>query len=168
MLRTINLLRDGEATVYARIEGIASEDGSLNGRQCRIAVIDITEHKLAEEKLVQHDAVLKAVIESSKGPIFSVDRDYRYTSFNSRHADIMKEIFGADIEIGHNILEYYTDIDNRISAQMNIDRALSGESFIWRRLQAMKLYRGVTSRYHITRFWIGMEKSLVLPFTRET
>ena len=41
----------------------------------------------------------------------------------------MKEIFGADIEIGHNILDYYTDLDNRISAQMNIDRALSGESF---------------------------------------
>ncbi len=106
-----------------------AEDDSLKGRQCRIAVIDTTERKLAEEKLVEHDAVLKAVIESSKGPIFSADRDYRYTSFNSRHADIMKEIFGADIEIGHNILDYYTDLDNRISTQMNIDRALCGESF---------------------------------------
>jgi PAS domain S-box-containing protein len=125
----LNLLRDGRATVYARIEGIMAEDDSLKGKTVRIAVIDTTDRELAEEKLVQHDAVLKAVIESSKGPIFSADRDYRYTSFNSRHADIMKEIFGADIEIGHNILDYYTDLDNRISTQMNIDRALSGESF---------------------------------------
>jgi len=125
----LNLLRDGEPIVHARIDGIATDDGSLNGRQCRIAVIDTTERKLAEEKLVQHDAVLKAVIESSKGPIFSVDRDYRYTSFNSRHADIMKALFGADIEIGHSVLDYYTDLDNRINTQMNIDRALCGESF---------------------------------------
>ena len=124
----LNLLKDGKPTVYACIEGIAAEDSSPNGRQCRIAVIDITERKNAEEKLAQQSAVLKAVIESSTGPIFSVDRKYRYTSFNSLHAAVMKTLFGADIEIGHSILDYHTNIDNRISAQMNIDRALCGES----------------------------------------
>ena len=53
-----------------------AEDDSLKGKTVRIAVIDTTDRELAEEKLVQHDAVLKAVIESSKGPIFSADRDY--------------------------------------------------------------------------------------------
>ncbi|VVB64713.1 PAS domain protein [uncultured archaeon] len=47
----LSLLRDGEPTNYARIEGIAADDDSPNGRQCRIAVIDITERKKAEEKL---------------------------------------------------------------------------------------------------------------------
>jgi signal transduction histidine kinase/CheY-like chemotaxis protein len=47
----LNLLNDGEPTVYVRIEGIVSEDGSLNRRQCRIAAIDITERRWMEEEL---------------------------------------------------------------------------------------------------------------------
>ncbi len=124
----LNLLMDGKPTVYAHIDGIATDDGSLSGRMCRVAVIDITERKRAEDKLAQQRAVLKAVLESADGPIFSVDRNYRYTSFNLRHAEVMKALFGADIEIGHSILDYHTNPDNRISAQTNIDRTLRGES----------------------------------------
>jgi PAS domain S-box-containing protein len=47
----LNLLRDGKPTVYARIEGIVAEDGSTNGRQCRIAAIDITERKKAMREI---------------------------------------------------------------------------------------------------------------------
>jgi PAS domain S-box-containing protein len=47
----LNLLKDGKPTVYVRIEGIVSEDGSLNRRQCRIAAIDITERRWMEEEL---------------------------------------------------------------------------------------------------------------------
>ncbi|MGD0953446.1 MAG: PAS domain S-box protein [Methanotrichaceae archaeon] len=140
----MNLLKEGKPTVYARIESIATEDSSPNGRQCRIAVIDITERKNAEEKLAQQSAVLKAEIESSKGPIFSVDHKYRYTSFNSRHAEVMKALFGADIEIGHSILDYHTNSDNRISAQMNIDRTLCGESLT---LEACAGDRALSRRY---------------------
>lgn len=124
----LNLLKDGKPVVYARIQGIVAEESSPEGSRCRFAVIEITDRKYAEEKLAQQNAVLNAVIESSKGPIFSVDRKYRYTSFNSRHAEVMKMLFGTDIEIGHSILDYHTNIDNRISAKTNIDRALCGES----------------------------------------
>ncbi len=55
----LNLLRDGEPTIYARIDGIAAEDSSLNGRQCRIAVIDITEHKKAESILERYQLISK-------------------------------------------------------------------------------------------------------------
>jgi len=41
-------------------------------------MLDITARKLAEEKSAKHYAILQAVMESSDGPIFSVDRDYRY------------------------------------------------------------------------------------------
>jgi PAS domain S-box-containing protein len=47
----LNLLKDGGPTVYVRIEGIVTEDGSLNERQCRIAAIDITERRWMEEEL---------------------------------------------------------------------------------------------------------------------
>ena len=55
----LNLLRDGEPTVYASIEGIATEDGSMNGRQCRIAVINITERKQAESILERYQLISK-------------------------------------------------------------------------------------------------------------
>ena len=97
-----------------------------------------------EENLEQQSAVLKAVIESSEGPIFSVDSNYRYTSFNSRHVEVMKVLFGADIEIGHSILDYHTNINDRISAQMNIDRALHGESFT---LEALAGDEALSRRY---------------------
>ena len=124
----LNLLKDCEPIVYVRIEGTVSEDGSQKDRLCRIAVIDITKRKQTEEKLELQNAVLEAVLECSDVSIFSVDRNYHYTSFNSRHAAVMKTLFGADIEIGYSILEYHTNTDNRISAQINIDRALYGES----------------------------------------
>ena len=47
----LNLLKDGGPTVYVRIEGIVTKDGSLNERQCRIAAIDITERRWMEEEL---------------------------------------------------------------------------------------------------------------------
>ncbi|MGD0953573.1 MAG: PAS domain-containing protein [Methanotrichaceae archaeon] len=50
----LNLQRDGVPTVYAHIEGIAAEDDSLQGRRCRIAVIDITERKWMEEDGAVH------------------------------------------------------------------------------------------------------------------
>lgn len=47
----LSLLRDGKPTVYARIEGIAADDDSLEGIECRIVVIDITERKRMENEL---------------------------------------------------------------------------------------------------------------------
>ncbi len=47
---------------------------------------------------------LEAVLECAGGPVFSVDRRYCYTSFNHQHAEVMKMLFGADIQIGCNLL----------------------------------------------------------------
>jgi PAS domain S-box-containing protein len=55
----LSLLSDGKPTVYIRIEGIVAEDGSLNGRQCRIAAIDLTERKKAERILGRYQLISK-------------------------------------------------------------------------------------------------------------
>lgn len=55
----LNLLRDGEPTVYAHIDGIAADDESLNGRQCRVVVLDITERKKAESVLERYQLISK-------------------------------------------------------------------------------------------------------------
>ncbi len=92
-----------------------------------VQIQDITEHQNTEEKLMQEHDVLETVLESSEGPIFSVDCNYRYTSFNLQHAKVMKNLFDADIEIGGNLLDYHTNPENRENAKLNIDKAFNGE-----------------------------------------
>jgi len=50
--------------------------------------------------------VLKSVMDNIKTPVFSLDTGYRYTSFNKAHHLIMKELYGVDIKLGKNILQY--------------------------------------------------------------
>ena len=42
----------------------------------------------------------------------------------------MRSLFGADIEIGKNLLEYHTVEGDRQAARESLDRALAGESFV--------------------------------------
>ena len=60
--------------------------------------------------------------------LFSLDKNYCYTSFNNTHAKVMKLIYGKDIELGKCISNYQTEIDWEFTKK-NIDRALKGESF---------------------------------------
>ena len=72
---------------------------------------------------------LRGIIEASSNSIFSVDAEYRYTSFNASHAAVMKTLYGVDIELGATILTYQGEKD-RPTARANLDRALRGESFV--------------------------------------
>jgi PAS domain S-box-containing protein len=69
----------------------------------------------------------QAVLDCVEGPIFSVDRNYCYTSFNIDHALTMKNLYGVEIAIGKNILEYHTNPEDRKHARNNLDRAFKGE-----------------------------------------
>ena len=87
--------------------------------------------KTPKEKSMTHpNAVLQSIIDSLDFPIFTVDRNYLYTSFNASHAAVMKSLFGADIRIGKSLLEYHTVNEDRDKARKNIDRALNGEVVI--------------------------------------
>ncbi len=99
------------------------------GESYQVTIEDITHRKLIENNLEQQHALLEAVIESSKDHILSVDHNYHYTSFNSPHKKFMKLLYGSDIQMGHNILYYHTNLEDRRKAQENIDRILKGESF---------------------------------------
>ncbi|MCX6270964.1 MAG: PAS domain S-box protein [Bacteroidetes bacterium] len=86
--------------------------------------------KRAEVALKEQYSTLRGIIDGTDALIFSLDRQYRYTSFNHGHASVMKTIYGVDIEIGHCLLDYMTVAEDRDKARQNLDRVLNGEQII--------------------------------------
>lgn len=78
--------------------------------------------------LQTQNRVLQSCLECLDSAVFSVDKQYCYTSFNGVHAAIMKSLYGAEIELGKSLLEYQTVAEDRAKAKANLDRALAGES----------------------------------------
>lgn len=98
---------------------------------------DITERKRLEEdrneayrKIEHQHTLFSGIIDSAISGIFSLDRGYSYTSFNSRHKETMKAIYGTDIREGQSILDSITIEKDRKAMKREIDRAIAGETII--------------------------------------
>lgn len=96
-----------------------------------------TDHQSYEEVLRELERskerllLLQNILESPHGVIFfSLDREYRYTSFARAHAETMKTIWGATIEIGVCMLDVIGDEADRQKAKANFDAALSGQNIL--------------------------------------
>ena len=126
---------------------VRNEKGNITG--LAIFSSDITARKWAENRLVHQRAMLEAVIESSDGPVFSVDRNYCYTIFNSQHRKEMKSLFDADIRKGCNVLDYYTSPDDIVPVKENIDMAFRGEHVF---VEAYTGEEALTRRYFGTSY----------------
>ena len=70
---------------------IRSGDGKID----EIAVIahDTTERRLSEQKIIEQSAKLKAIFESGKQLIWTVDKHYFFTSFNQNFSDAMYNMY---------------------------------------------------------------------------
>lgn len=91
---------------------------------------ELLRRRIAERRLNEETFTLHGIIDSANAIVFSVDQNYRYTSFNKRHAGVMKALYGAEIEYGHTMLDYMTVLDDRTTAKRNLDRALAGEQLV--------------------------------------
>ncbi len=110
--------------------------------------VEITENKLTEEALKKSQLLLQSSIESPKDMIIlSIDRQYRYLYFNSYHKEVMKAVYGKDVELGMNLLECITNDDDRIKAKINYDRALAGE-----RHSTIEEYGDLSRQFYETRY----------------
>jgi PAS domain S-box-containing protein len=89
-----------------------------------------TRRRTAEEAMAAQHSTLKGITESTAAAVFSVDREYRYTSFNGSHAAVMKALYGVDVALGRSLLTSMTVEEDRRQAKLNIDRALAGERFV--------------------------------------
>ncbi|HZW26064.1 MAG TPA: PAS domain S-box protein [Gallionella sp.] len=99
---------------------------------------DITERKQIElalraskEQAQSRSNLLNAIVESSPDVIvFALDTQYRYLSFNRKHQETMRAIWGKEIAAGMSMLDVIGDHPDREKAKRGFDHALSGESFV--------------------------------------
>jgi PAS domain S-box-containing protein len=73
---------------------------------------------------------LQAIIDADEDPVFALDRDLRYAAFNRTHAQVMRELYGAEIAVGRSVLDYQTVEEDRRAARQHLNRALRGESVV--------------------------------------
>ena len=62
--------------------------------------------------------------------VFALDRDLRYTSFNSAHAALMHELHGVEIALGDRLPDHLTVEADRRGVRANLERALAGERIV--------------------------------------
>jgi len=86
--------------------------------------------KRTEQGLRRQDAILKALFESPTDThILTLDRKYRYTSFNASHRQEMKKLYGVDIKRGMCPLDIINVPQVKETVRRSLDRAIAGESF---------------------------------------
>lgn len=84
----------------------------------------------AESESRSYVSQLEAILESITSSIFSIDRDYRLTSFNKAYKDTVKNMYGFDIRIGDSLKDArFGDVDTGIE-KASLERALRGEQFV--------------------------------------
>ncbi len=92
---------------------------------------EITERKKIETALAETSMRLSAIIESTNNVIFAIDTDYKYIAFNKAHKNVIKYIYGVEIEIG-DVALIKDDIGapDRASMKKLFDRSFAGEQFV--------------------------------------
>jgi signal transduction histidine kinase/CheY-like chemotaxis protein len=114
-------------------EGAIQQNQKLLQTQEKLKYMNENLESMVEErtdKLETQNALLNALINSPADIIiFSLNKNYRYTTFNDRYRREMKNIWNADIEIGTNLLDCMHDPELRTLAKISIDRTLKGEAF---------------------------------------
>lgn len=81
----------------------------------------------AERALIENNAKLNAILESTKAMVFSVDRDLCFTAFNSVFRDTTIELLGRAPEIGYSITETFQSHENLNLLIASLKKALGGE-----------------------------------------
>jgi len=69
-------------------------------------------------------------ITASRLPVFTLDRELRYTAFNRAHVADMKAMYGVEIVLGGRLTDYQSVAADRETAQANLLRALAGERVV--------------------------------------
>jgi PAS domain S-box-containing protein len=89
---------------------------------------NVTDRKLADEKIKASEANLAAIIENADAHIYSLDREFRFITFNSVIRDSMRAYYGIEIKPGDKVYGFLEKIDpaEALEWQRVYTEALSG------------------------------------------
>jgi PAS domain S-box-containing protein len=96
-----------------------------------INIRNVTERKKTEASLQRSEANLNAIIENSDVHIYSIDKNFRYITFNSLLKDTMKQLYDFDIQVGQRVLDFFGIIDPSDAQEWELryQEAFLGKSF---------------------------------------
>lgn len=90
-----------------------------------VFIRDVSPYKAIQHALLESNAHLQAVLESTRDQVFSVDRDKCYIAFNSSHRNAMESL-GQHIKEGESVLLYFKEKTLQRKAIAIFNKALRG------------------------------------------
>jgi len=75
-------------------------------------------------------STLDAIASTMDGPLYAVDRDFRYIYFNDFFRDTARRVLGADVQLGKKITDTGNRDTRRAAVMANLRRALAGARFV--------------------------------------
>jgi PAS domain S-box-containing protein len=87
----------------------------------------IQSRKENEKQLSLRLTLVQAVLEGADNAIFSVDTQYRYSSFNKKHAGDMEDLYGCTIKIWEKLAGFVPVEKDRQKILRLVQQALAGE-----------------------------------------
>lgn len=91
-----------------------------------VTFIDITERRAAEHRLRKNEAEVRAVLESTKDQIYSLDTTYHLLTYNSAYAESARKIFNVTLQPGIDVMSFVP------IALVGKPEALQEEHRIWK------------------------------------
>ena len=110
---------DGAKEFEVRVVKASDEDALL-------IVRDITENKRNERALLESEANLKVLFDSSIQSFFLLDPEYRIMAFNKKASEGVRDIWSQDLNIGDPILKY-SPLIGQEDFEADFSLALKGE-----------------------------------------
>ena len=124
---------------YIWVEGTVInmlEDESIHGILFNLR--DVTARIKAEESFKKSQANLAAVLENSNVSIYSIDRQFRYLSFNSFLKNTVRQVYGLSIKIGDHVFDFLNKLD---PAENEDWKRIYTEAFSGNRLEFEREFR---------------------------
>lgn len=91
---------------------------------------DITERKLADDKIKQQNEQMRGILESTQSSIFAVDLEYNYLIYNSKHTKNLLSAYGVKMGSGANIADGNHFGHDTGMVLAHLERAAQGEQFL--------------------------------------
>lgn len=106
-----------------------------------LIVRDITERINKEQDLRRLNAIGQAALNSTTDGLFALDRNFQYTVFNRRHAELMEHLFGTQVKLGQKIHDLIPNEEDRARVVGFLEPLLHGERMV-RQVFCFKTERG--------------------------